>query len=81
MYISNRFDLGEEVYFINNDNKPCKAKVARIHIHVLSKEETCIDYLLDIHDREMEDSYDEDELFASEYELREAWMKNLITFV
>jgi hypothetical protein len=29
----------------------------------------------------MEDSYDEDELFASEYELREAWMKNLITFV
>ena len=34
MYVSNRFDIGDEVYFINQKNKPCKAKVEHIYIHV-----------------------------------------------
>ena len=85
MYVSNRFNIGDEVYFINPQNKPCKAKVEHIYIHV--KDDTSvpfpepdITYILDVPDGE-EYCYEEGQLYLSEYELRDAWMKDLIEFV
>ena len=81
MYVSNKYDLGDEVYFINAKNEPCKAKIKNFHIHVLNKETVDIDYILDIDDRDVEDCYNEDELYSNEYDMKDEWMKDLIEFV
>ena len=81
MYVSNKYDLGDEVYFINAKNEPCKAKIKNFHIHVLNKETVDIDYILDIDDWDVEDCYNEKELFSNEWDLKDEWMKDLIEFV
>jgi hypothetical protein len=48
---------------------------------VLNKETVDIDYILDIDDRDVEDCYNEDELYSNEYDMKDAWMKDLIEFV
>jgi len=84
MYISNRFDLGDEAYFIDEENKPVKAKVKTILMQVTNDprfdNEPRISYILDYPEGEIA-PFDESLLYRSEWELRDAWMKNLIEFV
>jgi hypothetical protein len=83
MYISNRFDLGDEAYFIDEDNKPVKAKVETIIMQVTNNApfpSPHIVYILAL-PGEGKAPFEEEDLYRSEWELRDAWMKNLITFV
>ena len=34
MFVSNKYDLGDEVYFINDENTPCKSQVLSVNIYV-----------------------------------------------
>ena len=79
MYVCNKFDVGDEVYFTNSDNKPCKSKVRSIYVHV-DAEETVIDYGVKIKDGDIE-SFGESDLLSSECDLKDKWMKDLIEFV
>ena len=85
MYVSNRFNIGDEVYFINQKNKPCKAKVEHIYIHV--KDDTSvpfpeprIGYVLDI-PGDAKAPFDESRLASNEWDLKDKWIKDLIEFV
>ncbi len=79
MYVSNRFNIGDEVYFINQKNKPCKAQVLSVNIYV-DADGTEIEYEVK-GDNDAVESYDEDELYSNEYDMKDEWMKDLIEFV
>ena len=84
MYVSNKYDLGDEVYFINDENKPCKAKVETILIQVTCNpeynSEPRIGYVLDIPD-DTKAPFDESRLASNEWDLKDQWIKDLIEFV
>ena len=81
MFVSNKFAIGEEVFFMDYKRRPCKAKVKRIDI-IVTSEDVSFTYLLDVPE-DVDDSpwYDEDYLFYSEWDLKDKWMKDLIEFV
>ena len=84
MFVSNKYDLGDEVYFINDENKPCKAKVKTIFIEVTGDPvpfpEPRIGYVLDIPD-DTKAPFDESRLASNEWDLKDQWIKDLIEFV
>jgi hypothetical protein len=79
MYVSNKYDLGDEVYFINDENTPCKSQVLSVNIYV-DADGTEIEYEVK-GDNDAVESYDEDELYSNEYDMKDKWMKDLIEFV
>ena len=79
MYVSNKFDLGDEVYFINDENTPCKSQVLSVNIYV-DTDGTEIEYEVK-GDNDAVESYNEDELYSNEYDMKDEWMKELIEFV
>ena len=76
MYVSNKYDLGDEVYFINDENTPCKSQVLSVNIYV-DADGTEIEYEVK-GDNDAVESYDEDELYSNEYDMKDEWMKDLI---
>ena len=79
MFVSNKYDLGDEVYFINDENTPCKSQVLSVNIYV-DADGTEIEYEV-IGDNDAVESYDEDELYSNEYDMKDEWMTDLIEFV
>ena len=79
MYVSNKYDLGDEVYFINDENTPCKDEARNVNIYV-DADGTEIEYEVK-GDNDAVESYDEDELYSNEYDMKDEWMKDLIEFV
>lgn len=79
MFISNKFDVGDEVYFMNNNHQPRKSKVHSVHVYV-NAEETVIDYGVKIEDDDIE-TFGEEDLYSSDWDLKDEWMKDLIEFV
>ena len=79
MYVSNKFDVGDECYFINGHNQPCKSKILAITVTETAKS-TTIDYQVQIENDDYE-YFGEEDLSSNEWDLKDKWMKDLIEFV
>ena len=79
MYVSNKFDVGDECYFINGHNQPCKSKILAITVTETAKS-TTIDYQVQIENDDYE-YFGEEDLCKYEWDLKDKWIKDLIEFV
>ena len=88
MYVSNKYDVGDEVYYLIDENRACKSKVKQISIRVLGPnyknlnddDGPVIEYLLSVSENETE-WIPEEWLFGTEWELKDWWIRDLIEFV
>ena len=79
MYVSNKFDVGDECYFINGHNQPCKSKILAITATETAKS-TTIDYQVQIENDDYE-YFGEEDLCKYDWEMKDKLMSNLIEFV
>ena len=79
MYVSNKFDVGDECYFINGHNQPCKSKILAITVTETAKS-TTIDYQVQIENDDYE-YFGEEDLCKYDWEMKDKLMSNLIEFV
>ena len=79
MYVTTRFQVGDECYFIDSNNRPCKSKILAITVTETAKS-TTIDYQVQIENDDYE-YFGEEDLSSYEWDLKDKWMKDLIEFV
>ena len=76
MQVNNKFNIGDKVYFIDSNKKAKCDEITGFFVFVRS-DRTKITYNL----RDTSSSVDEQEVFASESDLKEYVFKDLIEFV
>ena len=79
MYVTTKFQVGDECYFIDSNNRPCKSKILAITVTETAKS-TTIDYQVQIENDDYE-YFGEEDLSSNEWDLKDKWMKDLIEFV
>ena len=76
MQVNNKFKIGDKVYFINSENKAKCDEITGVFVYV-RKEKTKVSYCL----KDAPSSVDEEQVFATESDLKEYVFKDLIEFV
>ena len=76
MEVNNKFNIGDKVYFIDSNKKAACSVVKGIFVHVYN-DNVSISYNLD----SGLPSVDEEQVFASESDLKDYVFKDLIEFV
>ena len=76
MQVNNKFKIGDKVYFINCENKATCSVIKGIFVHVYNNN-VSISYNLE----SGLPSVDEEQVFASESDLKDYVFKDLIDFV
>ena len=76
MQVNNKFNIGDKVYFINAENKAKCDEIMGVFVYVW-KEKTKVSYCL----KDAPSNVDEEQVFASESDLKDYVFKDLIDFV
>jgi hypothetical protein len=79
MVVTTRFVVGDECYFIDSNNRPCKSKILAVTVTETAKS-TTIDYQVQIENDDYE-YFGEEDLCKYDWEMKDKLMSNLMEFV
>lgn len=79
MYVTTKFEIGDECYFLDEHNRPCKSKIICIHVSQDTKKSS-VEYTV-CKGKDDWDVYAEEYLCRTDWELKDKLMSNLIEFV
>ena len=79
MQVNNKFNIGDKVYFIDSNNRPCKSKILAVAVTETAKS-TTIDYQVQIENDDYE-YFGEEDLCKYDWEMKDKLMSNLMEFV